>query len=159
MPVVVIVFTDDFLSLSFVLQRKGQALKSKETPQAKTQPHLQAFIEKRQDLRNPLIVLEVKWKKYDQIFLGSAKNISLGGLFLSTDRSLRVGDHFPLEFILPGGSTKVVCTGEVSWTRQYSPGNAASQGVGLRFVGLDDRKMKAIEKWIKKQQTQPKKKR
>ena len=119
---------------------------------------MQAFIEKRQYLRNPLFVLEVKWKHYNKVFLGRAENISTGGLFLSSKRSPRVGERFPMEFILPDRKTKVGCTGEVVWTRQYTSEGAGSEGVGVRFLDLDDKKMKAVEQWIRKQENRPKKK-
>lgn len=119
---------------------------------------MQAFIEKRQYLRNPLFVLEVKWKHYNKVFLGRAENISTGGLFLSSKRSPHVGERFPMEFILPDRKTKVGCTGEVVWTRQYTSEGAGSEGVGVRFVDLDDKKMKAIEQWIRKQENRPRKK-
>jgi uncharacterized protein (TIGR02266 family) len=133
-------------------------VKSKATPQRRAEPQIQAFIENRHYLRHPLIVLEVKWKHYDKVFLGHTENISLGGLYMSTDRVLHVGERFPLEFILPDRRTKVVCMGEVSWTRDYLSEGKGSQGVGIRFVDLDQKKIKAIEQWIKKEEVRPKKK-
>lgn len=119
---------------------------------------MQAFIEKRRFLRNPLFVLEVKWKHYNKVFLGRAENISTGGLFMSSKRSSHIGERFPMEFILPDRKTKVGCTGEVVWTRQYTSEGAGSEGVGVRFLGLDTKKMKAIEQWIRKQESRSKKK-
>lgn len=119
---------------------------------------MQAFIEKRRFLRNPLFVLEVKWKHYNKVFLGRAENISTGGLFMSSKRSSHIGEQFPMEFILPDRKTKVGCTGEVVWTRQYTSEGAGSEGVGVRFLGLDTKKMKAIEQWIRKQESRSKKK-
>jgi uncharacterized protein (TIGR02266 family) len=133
-------------------------MKSKPTSKNSSGPQIQAFIENRQYLRNPLIVLEVKWKRYDEVFLGSSENISLGGLFLSMDGPVRVGERFPLEFILPDRKTKIACTGEVSWTRQYASEGSGSQGVGIKFVDLSSATMKALETWMKKQGSPPKKK-
>ena len=127
-------------------------MKSQGSPQKPSEPQIQAFIENREFLRHPLIVLEVKWKEYDKVFLGHSQNISMGGLFMSTDRTLHVGDRFPLEFILPDRKTKILCTGEVSWTRQYSSEGPRSQGVGIRFLDLNTKTVKAIEIWMKGQE-------
>lgn len=118
---------------------------------------VQAFIEKRRSLRIPLFVLEVRWKKYNKVFLGQLQNISIGGLSMSTESSLHAGERFPIEFVLPDNKTKVSCTGEVTWTRLYASEGAGSEGIGIRFLDLDDRKMKAIGQWIKKQETGKKK--
>lgn len=117
------------------------------------QDGLQAFIEKRRSLRLPLFVLEVRWKKYNKVFIGHTQNISIGGLFMSTERSLQTGERFPIEFVLPDKKTKINCTGEVTWTRSYAEEGSGSEGIGVRFVDLNDQKMKAIGQWIRKQET------
>ena len=76
---------------------------------------------------------------------------------MSTDHSLHAGDRFPIQFVLPDKKTKVSCTGEVTWTRAYASEGAGSEGIGVRFLNLDDRKMKAIGQWIKKQEAPRKK--
>ncbi len=105
--------------------------------------------ERRRALRSPLLVLEVKGKHYNTIFVGQTGNISEGGLFLNAKRPLQVGDSFPVEFILPDNKTKISCTCEVVWTKRYGPGSEAS-GVGIRFVDLDDRKKKVIGDWVRR---------
>jgi uncharacterized protein (TIGR02266 family) len=143
---------------TFIRMQGGEWMKTKGNPPHRTHPQIQAFIEKREGLRNPLFVLEVKWKRYDEVFLGHTENISLGGLFMSTNHTAHVGEKFPMEFILPDRKTKVDCTGEVVWTRQYSSEGAGSEGVGVRFVNLNAKKIKAIEQWILKQGNRTKKK-
>lgn len=146
--------------MSFISERikENGRMKTKPPTRPSSGPQIQAFIENRQFLRQPLIVLEVKWKRYDKVFLGHSKNISLGGLFVSTDGPVRVGERFPLEFILPDQKTRIACTGEVSWTREYSSEGSGSQGVGIRFLDISSRTMKALETWMKKQETPQKKK-
>ena len=133
-------------------------MKSKGSPRQRSEPQIHAFLEKRKYLRNPFFVVELKWKKYDKIFLAKTENISLGGAFMSTDHPLQVGEQFPLEFVLPGRKTKIDCVGEVTWTRRYSSEGAGSEGVGIRFVNLDARKIKAIGQWIQTQENRPKEK-
>jgi len=139
----------------------GSRLKSKSPrgskPSSSREDGLQAFIEKRRSLRLPLFVLEVKWKQYDKVFIGRMQNLSIGGLFMAADRPLHAGERFPIEFVLPDKKTKVVCTGEVTWTRPYASEGAGSEGIGIRFLDINDRKMKAIGQWIKKQESPGKK--
>ena len=130
----------------------------KGSPSPKTTGEMQAFIEKRRFLRNPLFVLEVKWKHYDKVFLGHTGNVSVGGLFMSSKHRPHVGERFPMEFILPDRKTKLGFMGEVVWTRQYASEGAGSEGIGVRFVDLDAKKMKAIEQWIRKQEKLSRKK-
>ncbi len=120
-------------------------------------PDIKAFIERRISLRLPICVLEVKWKKFDQIFIAKSQNISMGGLFISTDRSLRIGDQFPVQFVLPDQKTKIDCTGEVTWTRMKSSPGGDEEGVGVRFLDLSGKTKKAIGEWLKNQETQAKK--
>ena len=70
--------------------------------------------------RKPVMVLEVKGQQYDKIFLAYAEDLGLGGLRLASSPTLKVGDHFPVEFILPDQITKINCTGEVVWRRAVS---------------------------------------
>ena len=133
-------------------------MKSKGSPIQDMKPQMQAFIEKRDGLRNPLFVLEVKWKQYDEVFLGNTENLSRGGLFMSTHGAVHVGERFPMEFTLPDHKTKIDCVCEVVWTRQYSSEGTGSEGVGVRFVDLDKKNIKAIEQWIRKQGNSSKKK-
>lgn len=107
-------------------------------------------INRRQFQRTPFIVLEVKGKRSNKVFLAYAENISQGGLFLSSSQTLKVGDQFPIEFILPDKKTKVLCTCEVVWKKRYDRMGLVSQGVGIRFVDLDPSQKKVIGEWIDK---------
>ena len=98
--------------------------------------------------RIPLMILEVKGKKGSKIFFGYAENISQGGLFVSGKTTPSVGDQFPVEFILPDNKTKVRCTCEVVWKKQYGKSDLVFGGIGVRFVDLDQKVKKAVEKWI-----------
>lgn len=135
--------------------KKKQTTRSKPTQSGPD--GLQAFIERRRSLRVPLFVLEVKWKKFNRVFIGQTRNVSIGGLFLTTERPLQIGEKFPVEFVLPDQKTKVVCTGEVAWTRPYEGEGSGSEGVGVRFIDIGVDKMNAIGQWLKKQDALEKK--
>ncbi|MBI3804485.1 MAG: PilZ domain-containing protein [Nitrospirae bacterium] len=105
-------------------------------------------VNRRQSPRVPYIVLEVKGKHSNKVFLAYAENISQGGLFLSSSQSLKIGDRFPIEFILPDNKTTVRCTCEVTWKKKYEKSGVASEGVGVRFVDLPASEKKVISGWI-----------
>ncbi len=107
-------------------------------------------VNRRQSSRLPFIVLEVKGKHSNKVFVAYAENISQGGLFLSSSQTLKVGDKFPIEFVLPDKKTKVRCTCEVVWKKRYDKMGLVSEGMGIRFVDLDPLQRKVIGEWIDK---------
>lgn len=109
-------------------------------------------VNRRQSPRIPFIVLEVKGKYSNKVFLAYAENISPGGLFLSSSQTLKVGDRFPIEFVLPDNKTKVRCTCEVAWKKKYDTDGIISEGVGVRFVDLASAQKKVISGWIDKEE-------
>lgn len=96
------------------------------------------------------MVLEVKGKRSNKVFLAYAENISRGGLFLSSSQSLKIGDRFPIEFVLPDEKTKIRSTCEVVWKKRYDNMGLVSEGMGVRFVGIDASQKKIIDHWIEK---------
>jgi uncharacterized protein (TIGR02266 family) len=105
-------------------------------------------IDARKAIRSPLLVLEVKGKYYNKIFIGYTKNVSKDGFFLSSQQPLKAGDQFPVEFVLPDNTTKVGCTCEVVWTKEFKSSTGNSMGVGVRFVDLDESKKRTIDEWV-----------
>lgn len=105
-------------------------------------------INRRRFKRSPFIVLEIKGKHSNKIFLAQAENLSQGGLFLSSRQPLKVGDRFPIEFVLPDNKTKVTCTSEVIWKKRYNTSGLASEGIGVRFVDLEPLQKELIGDWI-----------
>ena len=103
--------------------------------------------------RKPVMVLEVKGQQHDKIFLAYAEDLGLGGLRLASSPTLKIGDHFPVEFILPDQITKINCTGEVVWRRESG---AHSEGVGVRFVDLSQQLKKVIGSWMDQEEKEKK---
>ena len=102
----------------------------------------------RRSVRSPLLVLEVRGKYYNKIFIGYTKNVSKDGFFLSSQQPLKAGDQFPVEFVLPDNTTKVGCTCEVVWTKEFKSQTGNSTGVGVRFVDLNESKKRIIDEWV-----------
>ena len=107
-------------------------------------------VNRRKAQRTPFIVLEVKGKRSNKVFLAYAENISQGGLFLSSSHTLKVGDRFPIEFVLPDDKTKIRSTCEVVWKKRYDNMGLVSEGMGIRFVDIDSAQKKLIGQWIDK---------
>jgi uncharacterized protein (TIGR02266 family) len=96
------------------------------------------------------MVLEVRGKSYDKIFVGYAENISRSGLFLSAANPPAVGSTFPVEFVLPDNRTLVQCTCRVVWQHRYTTSGRPSVGVGVEFLDLDTLKRSLIDQWVKR---------
>ncbi len=105
-------------------------------------------IDARKSVRSPLLVLEVRGKYYNKIFIGHTKNVSKDGFFLSSQQPLKAGDQFPVEFVLPDNTTKVICTCEVVWTKEFRSRTGNSTGIGVRFVDMDESKKRVIDNWV-----------
>ena len=82
------------------------------------------------------VAVEINLASDSQFFSGLSGDISEGGLFLSTYRTLPVGSAVDLEFSLPGSDAPLHTRGVVCWLREHSTGQP--RGVGIAFDTLDD---------------------
>jgi uncharacterized protein (TIGR02266 family) len=65
---------------------------------------------------------------------GLTKNISSGGLFVATFRSLPVGARLIVRLTFPGDREALEALGEVRWVRNFQDLDDRPAGVGLRFI-------------------------
>ena len=105
-------------------------------------------VNRRDSARHPVMVLEVKGKTFDKVFVAYADNIGLGGLRMASSQSLKVGDRFPIEFVMPDAVTSVACSCEVAWKKEIGYNR---DGIGIRFVDLSSKAKTVIGKWIDQQ--------
>ena len=110
--------------------------------------------DRRKDLRVHLLVLRIQGER-DNIFFGYAKNLSRGGMFISTVNPRNVGEEFKVSFAFPGDGKKIECKCVVLWKREYDPKRGYEPGMGLKFIEImaDDRKK--IDAWIKESKDKP----
>jgi uncharacterized protein (TIGR02266 family) len=102
----------------------------------------------RKSLRAPLMVLKVKVDDGRKVFFGYAKNISRGGLFITTTNPREPGTSFQVEVPLPSPiNRKLNCTCEVVWKRDYAKDSIYEPGMGLRFVDLPESEAETIHQW------------
>ena len=100
-------------------------------------------------LRSPLIILKVKLEAKRRSFFGYAKNISKGGMFISSVNPHDPGEQFLVELSLPAPiEQQVQCTAEVVWKRKFIPNATHKPGMGLRFLDLPTHVGEAIDDWI-----------
>ena len=77
------------------------------------------------------IEMNVDLKAGHQWFATTSKNIGIGGMFVTIDRRLEVGDRLTVEFELPGHVRPMAVGAEVRWIRKADDNSA---GIGIRFV-------------------------
>lgn len=106
------------------------------TPGARSSPsgiRRAAAEERRADVRVALEV-EVSLSSESHFFVGISGDVSRGGLFVVTWRTLEVGTPIFVAVDLPDG--RLLADGEVRWAREAVDG--ASPGLGIAFTGLSE---------------------
>ena len=103
---------------------------------------------RRKSLRSPLMVARIKGDMDGKAFFGYAKNISRGGLFISTINPRPVGEAFTIEFEINEIQLHVRCKAEVIWARPYQAITSLDPGMGIKFIELPESVQKRIDEWI-----------
>ena len=80
------------------------------------------------------VVLEVKPRDIDELFRMYTRDVSVGGMFLSTPREIEIGSELRLEVRHPTNDSVFALTAVVR-RRSTQP-----LGLGVEFTGLDDRR-------------------
>ncbi|HKL25898.1 MAG TPA: PilZ domain-containing protein [Desulfuromonadales bacterium] len=106
----------------------------------------------RSSLRAPLIVEKVPCQDGQKTFFGYAKNISSGGLFISTVKPREPGEQVTIEITLPmPGKPSFRCLCEVVWKRHFHKKSPYEPGMGLKFIDLPKETAETIDTWVKHQ--------
>ena len=120
----------------------------------------------RVDSRAP-ILLKVEYKRLNTFFYDYTKNISKGGTFIKTDRSLGVGTVFLFRLIVPqiarvhaiqmsAPVPPIELRGEVRWVVKPGEASAAPEasgqeaGMGIRFVYAEPGERTRLERAVEK---------
>lgn len=77
----------------------------------------------------------------DGLFYVYSSDVSMGGVFLSSEIPMKLGTMLFLSFVLPGHKRPIKVTGEV--VRRIDSG-----GMGVRFVGLLEMARKRLEEFL-----------
>ncbi len=88
--------------------------------------------ENREHGRAP-IELKVDYKKLNSFFADYTKNISKGGTFIKTRKTLPIGTRFLFRLTVPGRAQPFELNGEVV----HAAASGEDAGMGIRFVWTD----------------------
>lgn len=89
-----------------------------------------------------------------EILLGSRiTNLSVTGVFVSTQKPLPEGSELSISFRLPNNGVEIKADAVVRWRRTREQAKRAgleeTSGMGLEFVRISKRDQKAVEKFVK----------
>jgi type IV pilus assembly protein PilZ len=96
--------------------------------------------EHREQGRAP-IELKVDYKKLNSFFADYTRNISKGGTFIRTKKTLPIGTRFLFRLTVPGRAAPFELSGEV----KHATASGDDPGMGIRFVWADPRERAAFE--------------
>lgn len=89
-----------------------------------------------------------------EILLGSRiTNISVSGVFVSTQKPLSEGSELTISFRLPGSNIDIKADAIVRWRKTKEQAKRAGQdestGMGLEFTRIAKKDQNAVEKFVK----------
>ena len=100
----------------------------------------QAPDERRRGPREPL-ALKVEYDDLEQLVCDYTENISKGGTFIKTKKTLPVGTRFLFRLTVPGRERPFELKGDVV----HANPSGEEPGMGIRFVWGEDRERVAFE--------------
>ena len=99
--------------------------------------------ERRRFRRKP-VGLVINYETLDQFFEDYALNISLGGVFIRSQKPLPTGTRLKIKFNLPELNNMIETTGVVAHVVNLEE-NGGQSGMGIRFDDLDVRSKELID--------------
>ena len=90
------------------------------------------------------LAVDVDLQSNDNFYAGQTRDISLGGIFVSTDRGLEIGAALEVALHLLGRSHHIAA--EVVWIMDDESGRTV--GAGLRFIDMSAETREAIEQFM-----------
>jgi uncharacterized protein (TIGR02266 family) len=91
------------------------------------------------------LAVEIDFASESHFFAGLSGDLSEGGVFVETYRTLPVGSEVALEFSLPNGT--VTTHGEVRWHRDAS--DSSPPGLGIAFADLSHEEKSVVHDFCK----------
>jgi type IV pilus assembly protein PilZ len=96
--------------------------------------------ERREHARAP-VELQVAYEKLNSFFADYTKNISKGGTFIRSSRTVPLGTVFRFRLVVPGRATPFELEGVVI----RNGGEGEEAGVGIRFRWSDEERRRQFE--------------
>jgi uncharacterized protein (TIGR02266 family) len=92
--------------------------------------------------------LEVGIASPHNFYGGLAENLSAGGVFVATHRTLPVGERVEVAIDVPDCPYIVRGVGEVRWTRGYCSDADVPPGIGVKFIHLEEGGAETIKRFL-----------
>lgn len=93
--------------------------------------------ERRAQDRHP-IRLKVEYECLEDFLTDYSANLSVGGMFIETNRPLPLGTRLHLRFSLPGFDEPLDTDAEVRWVLKEDDTGPLPSGMGVRFEQMSD---------------------
>ena len=95
------------------------------------------------------VKIRISFKKASDFFRAYIGNLSGGGLFIKTTKSLQVGTISDLEFTLPDSNQVICTTGKVAWTRSKDMSTEKiPPGMGIQFIDMNPEDKRLLQNYI-----------
>jgi uncharacterized protein (TIGR02266 family) len=99
--------------------------------------------------RHPRIYRPVEVNYYfgNDSYTESTMSLSMGGLYVKTDRPLQVGTLFRVDFCLPGFDHPFKVRGQVIWKKEI-PDTNGPPGMGIKFYDVHEDDKRALIQYL-----------
>ena len=102
----------------------------------------------RREAQRAFISGEVRYQTEGVSVLASIRNISRGGMVISTDDPLREGEEVQLRFTLPGIARTFNVKARIVWSNPALGESWEPPGMGVEFLDLDEEGARVIDRFI-----------
>lgn len=92
------------------------------------------------------LLIQYRFDSFDDFLAEYSVDISVGGMFIRTDKPHEEGSFVYLQFALKDGSRLIEGLGKV--VRVNPPGEGGISGMGIEFVNFDAESMALIEEIV-----------
>ncbi len=108
-----------------------------------------AGCERRRARRVP-VQIQIRYKTADGFFQDYIRNLSLGGIFIETEKPLPMNTKLKVEFRLPEMRAPITASGMVVHTLHVGPTKKSSvAGMGIRFSALEPSSRQMLESYLR----------
>jgi uncharacterized protein (TIGR02266 family) len=97
--------------------------------------------------------LELTLQSESTIWIGTAENVSDGGVFVASKELKPIGTEVEMTLKLPGNNLPVWAVGTVVWIRETSGKTDAPLGMGIQFRLIADEALRRIRDFIRERQS------
>ncbi len=105
--------------------------------------------ERRRTRRVP-VQIQIRYKTADGFFQDYIRNLSLGGIFIETEKPLPMNTKLKVEFRLPELRSPITASGMVVHTLRVGQAKKSSvSGMGIRFADLEPSSKQMLESYLR----------